>query len=572
MIKKQFVGAVALLLLCTVIAHSQINQQGTMNQTMQSSTNLQSGMSGQPYKINADAPELMSQFSSQNLQQRTFPVDKAVNPDNYIVGPNDMFNLGIFGYLNQSIPLVVNLEGSLVIPTVGEIRVNGLSLTETKTKVIKAVKKRYYSSDISLTLSAPRVFLVSVLSSVQKKMEVTPLTRASDVVSLVFYDTLDVTNLKYKKTNETNEFIPEISLRNIEIMHKDGTKSFADLYRYFATNDDKFNPYLQEGDLLKIPFGQIIKNYVTVTGAVQLGGTYEYNVNDDLESVVSLGRGFEPDAEPDSITVYRIEPGASKYTSYYLSYSKDKNFKINVYDRVFVNFKTDNVKNLSVTVLGEINKPGIYPIAQKNTTLKEVIEMAGGLKSTAYLPLCILFRKYDDEYTRKDTAEIFLNLRANDLIVQTKDKENFDVDVLSRRNRVVVDFQKLFAENDMTQNVVLENKDVIYINDDKKIVYVFGQVSNEGYVPYKEGENFEYYIQKAGGYSLAAEESDTRVIRFNSRGWYKADKTEVRSGDFIYVPKVVKSTFGDNITLIATIVGSLVSILSTYLLIKSTSK
>ncbi|HWQ82399.1 MAG TPA: SLBB domain-containing protein, partial [Ignavibacteria bacterium] len=566
--KTKFLPAIVMLLLFAAMnTYGQINQSS--NQTSTYNPNSNQGLFNM--KINADSPELMSQFNTQNVQQKTFPVDKAVNPDYYTVGPNDMFNLGIFGYMNQTIPLVVTLEGSLVIPTVGEVKVNGLTLSDAKRKVVNAVKKRYYSSDVSLTLSMPRIFLVTVYSSIQSKMEVTPLTRASEIVSRVYYDTLDVSQISYKINNEKNEFVPQMSLRNIEIIHKNGTTDIADLYRYFSTNEDKYNPYLQEGDLIKIPFGLINKNYVTVEGAVQLGGTYEYNKDDNLESVISLGRGFDTDAEPDSITVFRSDPVTRKYKSIDLSFEKDKNFKINVFDRVFVKYKANTVMNLSVMVLGEINRPGVYPIAQKSTTLKEIIEMAGGMKPTAFLPLCILFRKYDNEYTRNDTAEVFLNRRANDLIVQTMDKDNFEVDVLSRRNRVVVDFEKLFKENDLSQNVILEHKDVVYINDDKKIVYVYGQVSNEGYVPFKEGENYEYYIKKAGGYSLAADDGDTRIVRFNSRGWYKADETKVQSGDFIYVPKVVKTKFGDKITLIATILGSLVSILTTYILIKNTN-
>ncbi len=553
---------------------AQINLPNTTqsNQSNQTSLTNQNNISNPSFKINADAPDLMSQFNSQNIQQKSFPVDKAVDPEKYIVGPNDMFNLGIYGYINQTIPLFVNLEGSILIPTVGEVAVNGLTLFEAKSKIVKAVKRRYYSSDVSLVLSMPRTFLISVSSTIQKKIEVTPLTRPSEILSLIFYDTLDVSKVKYRLNNQPNEFFSEISLRNIELIHRDGSSTNVDLYKYFSTNDDKYNPFFMEGDLLKVAYGQLTKNYITIQGAVQLAGLYEYNKNDDLESVISLGRGFDSDAELDSITVFRIDPLTLKYSSFNLSFENNRNFKINVYDRIFVKYKMNNLKNLNVTILGEVNRPGIYPITLKNTTLKEAIEMAGGFKTTAYLPLSLIVRKYDEEYTRRDTAEIFLNIRANDLIVKQQDRTNFDIDVLSRRHRIVVDFEKLFFDNDSSENIILENNDIIYINDNKNVVYVYGQVENEGYVPYKEGEGFEYYVKKAGGFTLAAEDSDTRIIRFNSRGWYSAEHTSVLSGDFIYVPKIVKTPFSESITLYATIIGALVSIISTYLLIKSTNK
>lgn len=538
-----------------------------------SNTNSQNSSSYNPpninFKINADAPDLINQFNnSSNTQFKSFPVEKAINSEKYFVGPNDLFNLSIYGYVNQNIPMMVNLEGALIIPTVGEININGLSLKEAKEKVIRAVKKRYYSSEVSLSLTTPRTFLISVSSSVQKKLEVNPLVRPSDIISLIFYDTLNVPQNNYKINNPKEFFNPEISLRNIEVVRKNGTIVNVDLYKYFSTNDDSFNPYFLEGDIIKIPYGQLSKNNITIEGAVQLSGVYEYNKNDDLASIIGLARGFEADADQDSIRVFRLSSSTNKYEVVSLSFKDNKNFKINLFDRIIVKYKSNFAKNLSVTVLGEVNNPGIYPITPKNTTLKDVIEMTGGFKSTAYLPLSIVFRKYDQEYTKKDTNEILINMRTNDLIINEKDKASFERDVISRRNRMVVDFEKLFQYNDLSQNIVLEDKDVIYINDDKKVVYVYGQVLNEGYVQFKENEDYEYYINKSGGFSLAADKSDTRVIKFNSRGWYKTNETKIMSGDFIYVPKKSPTEFKESLTIIATMIGVVASILTTYLLIK----
>jgi soluble lytic murein transglycosylase-like protein len=59
---------------------------------------------------------------------------------------------------------------------------------------------------------------------------------------------------------------------------------------------------------------------------------------------------------------------------------------------------------------------------------------------------------------------------------------------------------------------------ILYINDNKNIVYVCGQVNSEGYVFYISDKNYKYYVEKAGVYGLAADESNTRIIKFNSRG------------------------------------------------------
>jgi len=560
-----------LIFLLFFVSSNILYAQRDLTNTNNTNSNQQNNSSNQNFKINADAPDLINQFSNPTSSQlKTFPVDKSVNPDKYIVGPNDLFNLSIFGFVNQTIPLIVNLEGSLVIPSVGEVKVDGLSLNEVKSKVIKAVKKRYYSSEVSLNLSTPRSFLISISGLVQKKIEVTPLTRTSDIIGSIFYDTLNVPQKTYRIRNGREFFYPEISLRNIEILRKDGSVKNVDLYQYFSTNDEKYNPYFLEGDYLKIPFGLLTKNYLTIEGAVQLSGVYEYNKDDNLRTIIGLSRGFDTDAETDSISIFRINPISKKYDVINLSYKDNIDYKINVFDRVFVKYKSDYVKNLSVSVLGEVESPGVYPITFKNTTIKDIIEMCGGFKSTAYLPLSIVFRRNDEEYSKKDTLEIFINMRTNDLIINEKDKLNFERDILSRRNRMVVDFEKLFKENDQSQNIVLEDRDVIYINDNKRVVYVYGQVNNEGYVPLKEDADYEYYIEKAGGYSLAADKGDTRVIKFNSRGWYKVGETKVMSGDFIYVPKKTPNEFTQTFSLIATTVGIITGLITTYLLIKQT--
>jgi hypothetical protein len=97
-------------------------------------------------------------------------------------------------------------------------------------------------------------------------------------------------------------------------------------------------------------------------------------------------------------------------------------------------------------------------------------------------------------------------------------------------------------------------------------------VNSEGYVQYVEGKDYEYYIEKAGGYTLGADEGHTRIIKFNSRGWYKTGDISISSGDFIYVPKIEKKSFSDIITVIAQISGILLGVLTTYILIKSNTK
>ncbi|CAN5506575.1 N/A [soil metagenome] len=522
--------------------------------------------------INADAPQIFGNFAT-TYSTSNVALEEAINSNDYIVGPNDMFSLGIYGYINQQVPLVVSLEGTIIIPTVGEINVNGISLADAKRKVTNAVKKRYYSSDVSLTLIKPKVFTIKITGLNQGSFQVSSITRVSQLLNNLILDTLNISKNNNRKYTDNKNKIPEevfpsqMSLRNIELVRKNGNIEKVDIYKFFMTNDDRYNPFFREGDFLKIPYNQLDKNFITINGGVQLGGSYEYSSDDDLETAIGLARGFDVNAEKDSIIIYRPQADSKGFEVINLSYDRDKYFKIRNYDRIFVSFNSDYKRKSTVLVLGEVPRPGYYPVSFKNTHLSDVIEMAGGVLPTAYLPLSILFRKYDSEYTNRDSAEILINLRANDLITTEADRSNFVSDIGAKRNRVIVDFESLLQKGDKSQDPILEDKDVIYINDNKNIVYVYGQVNNEGYVPYESGKDYEYYIQKAGGYSLAAEEGDTRVIKFNSRGWFKPDETTVQSGDYIYVPKKVNTSFSQLVTIISAIGGLILALVTTIIVI-----
>ncbi|HMS65796.1 MAG TPA: SLBB domain-containing protein [Ignavibacteria bacterium] len=519
-IKSRYIILILLCLLISPDIYSQFkSKEKESNEDPMSKIFGRQGSTESSTKINADAPDIFDKIQDQSFSTKSVPIEGAIDADKYIIGPNDLFTLGIYGFVNQMIPISVSPEGLIIVPTIGAVDVSGLTINEAKQKVVTAVKNRYYSSDVSFSLNTPRTFLIKVSGLTQGTFEVSPVTRVSEILKQLIFDTLNTSRVFYEKTNEREFFNTQISLRNIELLRKDGTIINVDIYKYFLTNKDEDNPFFLEGDLLKIPYLQLDKNFITVGGAVQLAGSYEHSSGDDLETVIGIARGFDVNAESDSIVLYRPFGNTDGYDVKTLSFNNDKSFKIERYDRIFVKYKLNYQKNLSVLVLGEVLRPGYYPISYKNTKLKDVIDMAGGLRDKAYLPLSILFRNYDEEYTAKDTAEIIINSRTNDLINSSIESANFSMDIKAKRNRVIVDFEKLMLKNDESQNIILESKDIVYINDNKNIVYIFGQVSAEGYIPFKKGADINYYVKKAGGYSIAADEDNTRIIKFNTRGF-----------------------------------------------------
>jgi hypothetical protein len=112
-----------------------------------------------------------------------------------------------------------------------------------------------------------------------------------------------------------------------------------------------------------------------------------------------------------------------------------------------------------------------------------------------------------------------------------------------RKEIVNVDFEKLFVRNDSTQDVLLRNDDYIVVPSTRKTIYVFGQVVTPGHVGYVNGENVEYYIRKAGGFTERARSGDVKIVKAKTRQWLSPDETRVEEGDYVWVPKEPERPF-----------------------------
>lgn len=558
--------AVFILTVCSVCFSQQLEKK-----TEQTPLTKQQDITIQTPRFDLTNMDILKQIeptTTQSLFINDQLMEGPVNPNTYYVGPNDIFSLGIWGVLNQAIQLVVSPEGSLVIPSVGEVDVSGMTLSQAKERVIEKVRKRFISGDISLTLIAPRKFTVNVSGVGQGTYPMSAVMRVSRLVSFIVSDSVSL----MRSGTFPSEKI-RFSLRNITLKRKSGETTRVDLYKFFATGDDKYNPFLREGDLINIPKYDIDGVFLAVDGAVQYPGVYEYVEGDDLETALQLCRGATTSANMDSILISRLDPSASRMTNNFVSYEENKHMPLKINDRVYILSFNELRRNFKVTILGEVYKIGPYPITQNSTRISDIIKEAGGFTPDASLATSELFRRIDtlsftsNSSKNHDTLENLYTQRLNDIISSKEEKEYYDNEYKSRIGRVNIDFEKLFVKGDKSQDVNLLDGDVILIGTDKKQVYVYGQVNRPGYVPFKEGADYSYYINLAGGYGERADEAEVRVIKFKSREWKDPDDTKIESEDFIYVPKVLKHDFAYDIDLIAKVSAVLVSIITLTLLV-----
>ncbi len=488
-------------------------------------------------------------------------LESVIDPDNYIVGPSDGFGVNIWTDPPVTMRLTVTPEGTLIVPGVGEIVVARLPLAEARARVLTEVRKRFRFGESSVTLVTPRSVVVSVQGRV--------LNPGSYV--LPAYSRVDKAVEEANKTltgqsfDEARWIKSEMSTRRIMVRHNDGTQTRVDLKKFLASQDDRWNPYLREGDIIVVPRIDFSRDVFGVYGNVNAPGRYEYVEGDGIRAALQIVFGFSPRAIQDSIEFIRQnEDGETAFRRFVNGWGilsgTDEDIPLQAGDRLVVRGQVDLRGDYTVSVRGQVKNPGVYPITRASTRIIDVIRAAGGFTEDASLTSAELMRRSVAEGELE--TERLQSLRGG---VPQEDSSYYYLETMLRlrKETVYCDFAALFLRGDSSQNVLLRDGDVIVVPITSVTIYVFGQVVSPGHIQYTPGENVEHYLRMAGGLTDRARESDIKIVKAKTRQWLSADEGIVEEGDYVWVPKVTEKPFGYFLGIIAqsaAILGAAVSV------------
>jgi len=470
--------------------------------------------------------------------------DGSVDPKEYMVGPGDKLLVAISGIQDYSYNLVINQEGRLFVPKVGEINLQNSNLTSAKQKIISAINKYFKNVDVSISLVDFRKIKVTLIGDVKKPSTYT-LPGNSRLIGLI--------SASFGLTSTAN-------YRNIKINSVDGTSKTYDLLKFFRFADRKNNPLLIEGDIVVL---DKVDKIVSIRGEVKYPGIYEFVDNEPVTELIQLSGGFLSKAKTDSVEIVKFQPDGKNQVSHYFSYDEltSKNILLDNQDMVLVRQIPLYYIDKYVKVEGWVKYPGYYKIVEDRTKLEDIINEAGGFLKDASLVDASLWRSLgtienDPEYDRlKD--------------IQRKDMTDDEYDYFKaksrqRKGKVVVDFSALFNEHKQEENVILKKGDVINVPEAKNYIIMLGQVINPGNIIYQKNLNVKDYIEMAGGYGWRAETGDVRVIRANSGEWvYAKDAESLNPGDAIWVPEEPPAPkFWTVFTTVLQVVGQLAAVVA----------
>ena len=510
-----------------------------------------------------------------------------VDPALYFCGPGDVLSLALTMPLNIEAVLPVTADGALIIPRVGVVQAGGKTLEQVRRDVFAALRNKYTAKEGQvegvLSLALARTILVTVTGEVHTPGLLT-LTAATPVsVALRMADAKEKASsssgmfMFQGPTNTDPGFRARLSaryfggletetraLRRISVQHADGSNTRADLPMYESTRDGRYDPLLREGDVIVVPSRDVSSPMIGVLGAVRRPGMFDFVQGDKLSDLLRMGFGIDIGK-----TVVRGELTRDGMAGIPLNIEE---LRVGVFtddailrpgDRLIVYAEQRRERNGSAVADGEVLHPGVYPIVPGTTTLRELVDLAGGFTGDAWPGLSELYRRQSgiDGLPLDQARERDRNFEKGSLYYE--DTLYWAVSSRVREGQVAVNFHRLFMQKNGSEDIKLEDGDILLVPRNTGTVYVYGQVNSSGHVPWTEDKDLDWYVERAGGYGNSATEGRATVIKANTRAWLDCDDTEIEPGDMIFVPHdplVRLASTTDMLAVVAAVVGGLAGV------------
>jgi len=286
-------------------------------------------------------------------EQQIFSLETAINPDEYIVGPGDIFGINIITTQNFTFTLTVGPTGELLIPGVGVIDINGKSLLNAQNEIKDFISCTYTNAKFSVTLLNIRNFKVQVIGAVNSQgfLDVTPITRLDQIID---------------EAGGFHQFAQEY---NIQITRANGTTKSLNFLKYLSNGELINNPTFLEGDRIFVPFSDVDKEGVVIRGSIEGSGYDIIKKGETLGEFLIRRAKFSTNADLKSVTITRMENGKELFMTVF-----PEDFHKTV---LKPGDAIDILRERGVSVNGFVQAPGGFNFFPGYTYL-DYINMAGG--------------------------------------------------------------------------------------------------------------------------------------------------------------------------------------------------
>ena len=391
-------------------------------------------------------------------------------PANYKLGPGDEVIVDVWGSAQSSAKDVISPDGYINVENIGLVYLNGMTVKEADAyikeqfaQIHSGISGDSPNANIKLTLGQIRTIQVRVMGEVEN-----PGTYSLSAFASVFHALYQAGGV-----NEIG------TMRAIKVYRGNSKIVTLDVYDYLLNGKTGDDIRLEDGDVITVDTYNCLVN---VEGKVKRPMYYEMKPTETVADLLRYSGGFTRDAYRGDVRIERM--GERERQIFTLDDSEQKGFCLRDGDVMSVDSIRDTYENM-VEIKGALFRPGKFQCGGEISTVKQLLEKAGGLRPDAF------------------TNRALLNRRLPDMTM-----ENLSIDI------------KGIIEG-TTADVALRPNDVLYVQsisdvEETKFLMIFGEVAFPGKYRYAENTTIEDLILLAGGLNDKASTVKVEVARRTS--------------------------------------------------------
>ncbi|WP_192814055.1 SLBB domain-containing protein [Candidatus Micropelagos thuwalensis] len=469
--------------------------------------------------------------------------DDAQAPDDYLLGLGDQIIIQYYGAESVSYTIEIDRNGSILLPKVGPINLNGLKLYEAQELIRNRVNSQLVGVNATVTIGKTKFINIFIAGNVE----------APGVYSMPALSR--VTHALYLAGG-----ITELgTYRNIQVKRGGKLVGKVDLYDFLINGDNSSDINLRSNDVILV--GESNKN-LQITGAVKRPGIFELKGGDDAKAIISYAGGMAPGADIEAVIYSSL---ISDSPNKILNFSQNEKFSFFDGDAIHFNFKATSYTKVNksnyvmnkasairVNIQGEVNYPGTYLMAA-GERISDLMARAGGPTEASFLHGAVFTREKVRqreafrarelaEEVRRQVVSSSQTQSTNQLDVEDVEFITEQLETYSGIGRVIIDLPRALAgRNDA--NLVLSDGDALYIPERSNTITVFGEVRRQSSYVYNSQFEIEDYLTLAAGITQLADEDNIYIVKANGNvaqpkgGWFRYGSDKLLSeGDTIIVP------------------------------------
>jgi protein involved in polysaccharide export with SLBB domain len=308
---------------------------------------------------------------------------------------------------------------------------------------------------------------------------------------------------------------------------------------------------LQRRDTIQIKFEKDLKPkfIVRIVGEVNKPMKTDFREGMNVSDLILMANGLTDAGMLSRVEVSRVDRDKSEKiitsldaqntiaTTYHLDLQKnikDRDFKLQPYDVVYIRKAPGYQIKEAISISGEVFYPGQYTMIKRTTRLSDLVKMSRGFTADAYIKGAKLVRKVTPEERERLVKAINI-AKANN---SENQRIKLDTSMIENTYDVAINLDRAVEKPGSDADIVLRPGDVLKVPQYNNTITINGAVLLPSVVTYNNKYKWRDYIAQAGGFKKRAWKRRTYVILMNGNVYSKSHKDfRIEPGCQIIVPE-----------------------------------